>query len=131
MKNNKGISLTEVSVSIIILSLFVGIIGSLFYQIGLNTEMIKYNAIATHYAVKVAEDIDKLSYENVNNEFLNTTLIPSYNIEDQFSIGVDVRNYNENNTKEDLLKIVTIQVNYSFLNRNETYKIEKLKVMEL
>lgn len=131
MKNNKGVSLTDVVISIIILSMFVGIIGSLFYQIGLNSNMVKYNALATHYAVKVAEEIDKMSYEDVTNN-LNTTLLPTYDIDENFDVSVSVRNYNEtDNTKEDILKIVTIQVDYSFINRNESFKIEKLKVKEI
>ena len=51
MKDNKGASLTDVIIAIIILSLFVGLIGNLFYQIGVNSYMVKYNALATYYAV--------------------------------------------------------------------------------
>jgi hypothetical protein len=130
MKNNKGASLVDVVVSILILSLFAGIIGSLFYQIGYYSNLAKYNALATHYAVKVAEDIDKMAYESVTNQ-LNTNIIPNYNVRDGYEIRLDVRNYNDrDNTKQDILKIVTINVDYSFRGRTETYKIEKLKVKE-
>ena len=130
MKNNKGASVIDAVVSILILSMFVGIIGTLFYQIGYYSNLAKYNALATHYAVMVAEDIDKMSYESVTNQ-LNTIIIPNYYIQDHFEVRLDVKNYNDrDNTKEDILKIVTIIVDYNFKGRTETYKIEKLKVKE-
>ena len=131
MKNEKGMSLMDAVISILILSIFVGIIGTLFYEIGINSSMVKSNALATHYAVKVAEDIDRIPYENVTKNYIENTLIPTYHVEQPFNITVEVDNYNEDDdTKEDILKIVTIQVGYNFMNRNETYEVKKLKVIE-
>ena len=132
MKNNRGVTLADVAVSIIILCMFIGIIGNLFYQIALNSNLTKYNAIATHYAVKLAEHIDVISFDNVNDTYLNNTLIPMYNVNENFTISASVKDYNPRGKsfKKDILKIVTITVDYNFFDKNETYIIQKLKVKE-
>ena len=131
MKSNRGVTLYDIIIAVVILSLFVGIIGNLFYQIAYNTNVVKYNAIATYYAVKVAEDIDKLSYAEVNNAELSSYIASNYNLPDEFNINVDIQNYNQNKPdKQDILKIATIQVNYKCLNENKFYKIRKLKIKE-
>ena len=140
MKSNKGVTLYDVIIAIIVLSLFVGVIGTLFYQIVYNNSLIKYNAIATHFAVRVAEDIDKIPYENITSQYLNNYISNEtdsdnnkiYNLPDDFNINVDVRNYNENdNSKEDILKIATIEVSYRCMNEDFSYKLQKLKIKEL
>ena len=140
MKSNKGVALYDVIIAIIVLSLFVGLIGTLFYQIVYNNGLIKYNAIATHFAVRVAEDIDKISYENVTSQYLNNYISNAtnsdntkiYNLPEDFNITVNVRNYNENdNSKEDILKIATIEVSYRCFNQDFSYKLRKLKIKEL
>ena len=132
MKNNRGVTLTDVVIAIIILSLFVGVIGGLFYQIAYNNNLIKYNAVATYYAVKVAEDIDRLAYDDVNDTDLANYISENYDLPNEFTITVNIVNYNEDdNTREDILKIATIDVQYTCLNENISYKLKKLKVKEI
>lgn len=121
----------DVVIGMLILCLFVGVIGGLFYQIGLNSKIMESNAVATNYAIKIAEDIDKMAYDDVTNN-LNSTLLTGYNIQDNFSVNIDVKNYNESDpSKEDIIKIVEITVNYNIFDRDETYKIKKLKIKEI
>ena len=121
----------DVVIGMLILCLFVGVIGGLFYQIGLNSKIMESNAVATNYAIKIAEDIDKMAYDDVTNN-LNSTLLTGYNIQDNFSVNIDVKNYNESDpSKEDIIKIVDITVNYNIFDRDETYKIKKLKIKEI
>ena len=120
----------DVVIGMLILCLFVGVIGGLFYQIGLNSKIMESNALATNYAIKIAEDIDKMAYDDVTNN-LNSTLLTGYNIQDNFSVNIDVKNYNESDSsKEDIIKIVEITVNYNIFDRDEIYKIKKLKIKE-
>ena len=131
-KNNKGVTLVDVIIAITVLSLFVGVVGSFYYEIAYYNSFIKLNASASYYAVKVAEDIDKLDYSLVNNS-LNQTLIPSYEVPDIYTITVSVEDYNKtegNEGKEDIIKIATIDVQYQCYNSNVVYKIKKLKYKE-
>lgn len=131
LKSNKGISMTDIIVAIFILTMFVGLIGSIYYQIALNNGLIKMNAMAVYYGVKIAEDIDIMTYEEVTND-LNNLIKDNYDILKTFNIKIDVNNYNSKDTsKQDILKIVDINIEYTFLNKTENYKIKKLKVKEI
>ena len=131
MKNNRGVTLTDVILGIIILSLFVGVIGSLFYQIIFNTNLIRYNAVATFYAVRIAEEIDKMPYENVTKGNIQNYINSNFELPEGFNIAINVSKYNENDeTKLDILKIADIEVTYSLMDNEFEYQIEKLKVRE-
>ena len=131
MKSNNAISMVDIIIAVVVLSLFVGVIGSLYYQIAFNSSLIKNNAVATYYAIKIAEDIDIMPYEEVSTT-INENLKTKYEIPDNFNVTVEVKNYNEEDTtKEDILKIVTINIEYTCLKQNQKYKLEKVKVKEL
>ena len=117
-KQNKGISMPDVVIAISILSLFVGVIGTLYYQIASYTAEIRANAMAVHYAVQIAESTDKMLYEQVN-EKLNNSIDIDYSLPEGFSA-----------TKQDIIKIVIITVNYEFLGQSKNYTIQKLKIKE-
>ncbi len=131
LKANSGVTATDTIVAIIILSLFVGIIGNLFYEIAKNSNMVRYNTIAVYYAIKIAEDIDKMAYEAVTNN-LNSNLTTEYQLPSGFTGQVEVENYNENDTtKQDIIKKVKITINYTVLEEERNYQIEKLKIKEM
>lgn len=131
LKSNKAVIMSDVIIAIIILSLFVGVIGSLIYQVTKNNEKIRMNAIATDYVIKIAEDIDKMKYEDVTND-LNNNLTQIYDINDKYQITLEVQNYNEIDTsKKDIIKIVKIQIQYTALGDTQEFTIKKLKIKEL
>lgn len=128
---NKGISTIDIVIAIIILSLFVGVVGSLYYQIAYHNNAIRMNAMAVNYAVKIAENIDKITYEEVE-ETLNDTLKTEYDILDAFSASIEVKKYNEEDLeKEDIIKIVTIKIDYNFMDESKSYELIKLKIKEI
>lgn len=131
LKSNKGVSIPDVIIAIIILMMFVGVIGSLYYQILLNNNLIKMNAMAVYYTVKIAEDIDKMTYEEVTND-INTSLKDKYDILESYNATVEVQNYNQIDTsKQDIIKIVTINIEYTCFTETQSYKVQKLKIKEI
>ena len=131
IKSNKGISMADLVIALLILIILSGVIGNMLYQIAYNNASLRMNAIATDYAVKVAEYIDKIPYEDVTTE-MQITEINGQKIIDKFKINIEVENYNSNDsTKKDIIKKVTITVNYDILKENKTYKIQKLKIKEM
>ena len=131
LKSNKGISMADVVIALLILIILSGVIGNILYQIAYNNAALRMNAIATDYAVKVAEYIDKIPYENVTNEMQITT-INGEKIIDKFNVSIEVENYNnDDSTKEDIIKKVIITVNYNILKETKNYKIQKLKIKEM
>lgn len=131
LKRNAGVTLSDTVVAIIILSLFVGVIGNLYYQILKNSTIANLNAMALYYSIKLAEDTDRIAYEEVTND-LNNNILQKYNMPENFNMTIDVENYsNSNLNKEDIIKKVKITVNYTYLNEQNKYEIEKLKIKEM
>lgn len=130
-KSNNGVTTMDIAIAITILSLFVGVIGNFYYQIVKNNNMIRFNTMAVYYAIKIAEDIDKVAYEDVNDDF-KENLNVKYGLPENFNATLDIENYNENDSsKQDIIKKVNITIKYTFLKEERSYKIEKLKIKEL
>lgn len=131
LKSNKGMTMTDVIIAIVILCIFAGVVGNLYYQIVLNNNLIRFNAIAVYHVVRIAEDIDKMSYDDVTTQ-MNENIKEDYEIPEMFNINVKVENYNEiDKSKEDIIKIVTITAEYEVLGQKKQYEIKKLKIKEM
>lgn len=132
IKSNRGVSITDLVIALIILSVFAGVIGNLLYQLAYNNASLRMGAIAVDYAVKEAEYIDKIAYEDVQTSDEKITQINGEDVIDKFTVKLDVENYNDaDETKKDIIKKVTITVNYNILKEEKSYKIEKLKIKEM
>lgn len=130
LKKENGISLQDIVIAMVILSMFVGVIGSMYYEIAFNSNLIKLNAIAVEYAIKVAEDVDILSYEDINENF-DIYMNSKHKMPEGFNLTVSVKKYNEqDSSKQDIIKIVTINVEYTIFDKTNSYEIKKLKVKE-
>lgn len=132
IKNNHGFTIMDVVIGMLILTIFTGILTTSFYKIYKHNVMIRLQAIAVDYAIKIAEDVDKIKYDEVTND-LNNNIKERYGITEGYSVSVDVKNYNKDNeqTTQDIIKIVTINIQYSFLDEDKSYSIKKLKIKEL
>lgn len=130
IKSNRGISMVDVVAAILILSMFVGVIGNLYYNILYQSNLIRYNAIAVYYSIKIAEDIDKMAYNEVTED-LNETLKEKYSIPDFITMKLYVEDYKKDDpTKQDIIKTVRIEAQYKCFEDTRTYKISKLKISE-
>lgn len=130
IKSNKGVALVDVVTGMLILTLFIGILTTTFYQIYKYNMSIRLNAITVNYTIKILEDIDRMPYEKVTNE-LNNSLKEDYNIDDSYKVNLDIQNYNKDDeTKEDIIKIVTVTIKYNGVDGEEQYTVKKLKIKE-
>lgn len=132
IKSNKAMTMADIIIAIFILTMFVGVIGSLYYQIVLNSNLVRMNAFAVYYSIKIAENIDKMSYEKVTND-LNTTVKSDYAIPDAYQVEIQVNPSQKKDAtqEEDIIKIVTIKITYQCLDETRDYEIKKLKVKEI
>ena len=135
-RKQKGVTLTDIATAVIIFTLFVGTVGNIYYSIAYNNEMIELNALATYYCVKIAEGVHLDEYSTIQ-DMTNQQLKQKYNEEDlpwpdDMNITLSVKNYNDDDaTKEDIIKIVTIQAKYkTFDGKEETYEIVETKIRE-
>ena len=131
IKSEKGFTMEDLTVAVIIIITFVGIITSLMYSVKkLNVET-DLTAQMTSYAVQIIEDIDKISYEEVNEE-LAKTYNEKFSIPKAFKIDLKVSKYGEGieNMKE-LIKIVDLKISYTFKGNEQKFTVQKLKIKEM
>lgn len=129
-KLDRGVTLNDLVIAILIIGMFIGILTSSFTQIYKNNIYIKKDEEALYYVVRTLEDIDKMPYEKVQNT-LNEELTAKYNIDKDY-LTINVENYNKSDTtKQDIIKIVTVTINYKVLGENKQYSVKKLKIKEI
>ena len=130
-KLNTGATLTDVVIAMLIIMLFTGILTTTFSGLYKNNIHIKMNAIAADYAIKILEDIDKMQYEEVDNT-LNEEISKKYEDYKNYEAHLDIENYNkDDDSKEDIIKIVKLTIKYKVIDSNEEYVVKKLKIKEM
>lgn len=132
VKSNKGVMGADIVVSLLVLTLFAGVIASLFADVFFQNISIRMNALATNYAIKILEDTDKMAYNDVTQVQMDKNLTNKYGISSNYTVTVKVENYNANDyTKKDLIKIITVTVKYTLKDKPYTYTVKKLKIREM
>lgn len=134
LKSNKGFTLQDLILAIMILMLFVGTVGSLFisvYQVNADT---KVDALTTIYAIKILEYIDKINYEEVT-EAKKASLISKMQTEldipNSLRVSLNITNYNPDWSSKDYVKQVKLTIDYTFNKKDKQISINRLKVKEL
>ena len=130
IKSNSGFTMADLVVALSIFVIFTGIIGSLFYSAYKINMQVKMSGNAMYYAMQILEDIDKIPYDQVTNG-MEESYISKYSITSGFSLEIDVSNYNEGNSKEDLIKKVKLTITYDLAGNTEEIVVNRLKVKEI
>lgn len=130
IKSSSGFTMTDLIVALIIFLIFSGLVVTAFYSSYVVNSKTKVTASATNYSIQILEDIDKITYDEVQNGMENTYR-QKFSIPDGYSLKMEVTNYNEGNDKEDLLKNVKLIIEYKIAGDTEKIVINKIKVKEL
>ena len=128
-KLNKGATLNDIVVAMIIIIILAGTVIGMFYKIYFNNSMIRMNAMAVNYAINILEYTDKIPYDDVKEDIDFKSM---FNIPDDFIVLFEVKKYNEDDdTKEDVIKTVKLTVKYRLQDNEEEFYISKLKIKEI
>lgn len=125
LKSNKGFTIQDVIVAMVILALFASTIAgalTLIYRIQSET---KITAVATSYAIKIIENIDKIGYDEVKNG-MEENYKRMYSIPSKMNLKIDVNPYNTQGT----IKRINLTITYEFSGQTRQLLMEKLKVQE-
>lgn len=125
--NNKGVTGIDLTISIIVLSIFAGLITSLMSSIYKNSLEIQKSANAMAYATMILEKIDEKSFNEIDESFA-TRLINSGEIDMDTAYNVNLAIAE---TDEELLKKVIVQVSYDVSGEQKVITINKLKIKEM
>ena len=129
VKSEKGITNIDITVSIILITLFVAIIATLMYNINANSGSVERRSIATNYAINEieslkAQNFDDLEETGETNEFEDI-------LENGKTTGyakkitiIDYANLEENKDDDTivpgLVKKVTVEISYKDGNTTQT-----------
>lgn len=135
-KNEKGFVVTDITVAIIILLLFMSLISVLFFNITKNSKDIERESQATYIATEIIEAIKSKQYDDVEltngeQEIVksganyiyqgteNSVLLErDIKLETGYSSTIKIENYvpekykDDDTANTDLIKIVIVNVNY-------------------
>ena len=130
-KENKAAMGVDIAVSLIVLSLFAGLIASMFVEIFYQNISIRMNAMAVNYAIIILEDTDRLPYAEVTTENLMGNIRERYLMSDNYTANIEVTNYSDiDPTKADIIKIVKVTISYELQDESYSFTVEKLKIKE-
>lgn len=125
--DNKGVTGIDLTISIIILSILSGLIVSLMSSIYKTSIEIQKSANAMAYATIVLEKVDAKSFNEVNDDFVNTLKNNG-----EVEIGSDYTiNFATEEIEVNLLKKVIVNVLYDVNGEQKAIKISKLKIKEI
>ena len=131
IKSNKGFSGIEITVALVVLMIFVPLIVMIFTNIYLSYTNSRRNAEATAYATQIMEQIEKMYYADVTSAKLSN-VIEQMNIPKGYGIQLEVNSYNEDDeTKEDLVKTVIVNINYKVGKQTQSIRFETVKAKEI
>ena len=125
--NNKGITLIDLTVGLIVLAIFVGLIVSLMSYTYKTSLDIQKSANAMSYATIIFEKIDEKAYEDVDNNFISK-------LKDSGEIQMSddyVLSLSTNELEKDLFKKIELHVDYKLNGEKRTIILYKLKIKEI
>ena len=139
LKNEKGFTLVDITVALIVLLLFMSVISVLFFNITKSSKGIERESQATYIATDIIEAYKSLDYDDVTITTAETTDPDGITISDGTEINgqtitildgyiakVKVENYipaGETST-EDLVKKITVTVKYKLAAETKEVVLE-------
>ena len=129
IKSESGVTGIDISVAIIIILLFVGLITTLIYNYTQNSKEIERKSTATYMIIDILEYAKNSGYDTINQETMDN-YINNQNGNDKFNksgyqVSCDVKTSNDlfGADAEDVMKKVTAKVQYSVNGKEQALDI--------
>ena len=140
-KEEKGLTVIDISVSIIVITIFIAVIGNLIVNINLNAKNIERKTIATSYAVQEIEKIKSQGYidkyENIGIEqediFEENDIIDNTGNFTGYYKKILVKDYvliKDKTKQPNLVKEVTVEISYKIGNKQQNVRVSTYIVKE-
>ena len=123
-KNEKGITTIDITVSIILITLFVALIAVLIYNVNKNSDSMERRAEATNYVINAIAEIKTTNFDNLQNSEQNigdTGYYEKITVKDY----VDLKK--EDFIMSGLVKKVTVEVSYKDGNTTQTVDLSTIR----
>lgn len=133
LKNNRGITGVDLSIALVIVVLFVGLISTLAYNFSVTSQGINRKADAINIAIQKVEELKSTTYENIqsgeNTEYRDkdgqTVSNGAYKITTKVTRYVDSEYVPEEDKSKilDVIKLVKVTVNYTVNGKGQDVAI--------
>ena len=129
---NKGIATGDIIIAITIVIMFVSVITTMFYSYYISITARNRANTAINIMIDIIENVKLASYNGLNDASLDDLITRFKNkgqIQSGYNVEANVQKYNEiagNETKQDIIKILTVNVSYLVGDKNENLEIRTL-----
>lgn len=128
---NKGVTLTDVIIGIVILTLFAGVISQLMYNIYNQSIEIQASAHANAYATIILEKVDEKSYEEIDGQNFITKLFNKGEIEVDGKYALEFTVEPLEGFDKDIIKKIILKIKYNVNGQEKEITMSKLKIKEI
>lgn len=141
IKSEKGITGIDITLSVILIAIFIGILATLSLNIQNNTKQAERHAEALNYAISTIEKVKSLSFSELpaagNSKItgLEDGYITNGNGKDTpYYRTVTVQDYTEldgnSGAKSEIVKRVAVEISYKYNNKDKTITLSTIKTKE-
>ena len=136
LKREKGFTLIDITVAIIVILLFMSLISVLFFNLTKSSKGIERESQATYIATNILEAYKTIDYDEIQitpaqgMEIVDGQTIgtkptnPMITINDGYSAIVIVTPYTPTGESDDLVKKIKVIVSYKLANQTKTVELE-------
>ena len=129
IKGQKGFTGADVTVAVLIITIFAGIIASLYQNYTLSSKQIERKTEATNYAVEAIEEIKANANEYLTGDNESKEVIQVYENtpigNTGYSKTVTLEDYKQKNEEANVgyVKLVEVTIKYKVGNKDETVEL--------
>ena len=123
-KNEKGITTIDITVSIILITLFVALIAVLIYNVNKNSDSMERRAEATNYVINAIAEIKTTNFDNLQNSEQNIGDTGYY---EKITVIDYVDLKKEDFIMSGLVKKVTVEVSYKDGDTTQTVDLSTIR----
>lgn len=125
-KSNRGFTIQDVAIAVVVLVLFAGVIAGSYLSIYRIQVQTKLTAVASIYGIQIMENIQKISYDEVVPN-MEGKYRSQYQIPDAMGLEIEVTQHDLNNQ----IKDIKLTISYTASGKTESIVLQELKVKEL
>lgn len=130
LKNEKGITTIDVTVSIILITLFVALIAVLIYNVNKNSDSMERRAEATNYVINAIEEVKTTNFDNLQNSEQNigdTGYYEKITVIDYADLKREEQSEQDDSIISGLVKKVTVEVSYKDGDTTQTVDLSTIR----
>lgn len=130
MKSEKGYTGIDIAISVIVITIFVSFIAALSSRVNSSSKEIELKSKATEIAILEIETIKNKTWDDITTEdtaYRNTT-----EVQQGYYRTIIVEDYHDiDSTKEpDIVKKITVQIQYMFKGKKENVELSTIVAKE-